>query len=618
MVKTTRFAFAFLFAFIFVIGMGSADLIVTPSAINVNSSSTSFSMIFNNIGTSAIENVSVSFALTGGAIPTISLFNVANGSIETKTSTVTITPNQLAGSYSGTANVIVNGIQNVTVPITLIVLPVPLLSVQSKEVLENQNQTTINVTNNGNVDLTGVSLSITNSSFIKFNVLNGSQSIAKGNSVQFTVNVDSSSIGSSRVGVFENTITATNGTVSATGTLSVKKGYCKSGDIGTFVRITDIEDRSPGDDWEWEPLKVVKVRVDVDNNQDSRKTITVKLGLFDEGGKSVWLSSEDKELEQSTRIAANDDAIYDFEFTLPADLKRDVKYRLFVKAYDKESEQCNSFSKAIDIDTDKEVIMDELEMPSILTCGATNTISLRVHNLELGDEEMMRVNIYSQELGLNLFSDRFELDEGDNEYVYFNFVIPENKEAKSYRITFYAEYDYRESSDAFRDSESLGTYTVRVDGDKCKATIVPTISASLDSETETMVGKDLVVRMTISNPGNTSSFIVALEGYDSWAKSATLNQSTFNLGVGESRTITATFNPTKSGNQEFVVKAIYGGRVVEQRVSVSIEDNESWFSRVWDSTKGDATFLLSIGVFVVLILIVIVLLVRFVGSSRRE
>ncbi len=598
--------------------MGSADLIVTPSAINVNSSSTSFSMIFNNIGTSAIENVSVSFALTGGAIPTISLFNVANGSIETKTSTVTITPNQLAGSYSGTANVIVNGIQNVTVPITLIVLPVPLLSVQSKEVLENQNQTTINVTNNGNVDLTGVSLSITNSSFIKFNVLNGSQSIAKGNSVQFTVNVDSSSIGSSRVGVFENTITATNGTVSATGTLSVKKGYCKSGDIGTFVRITDIEDRSPGDDWEWEPLKVVKVRVDVDNNQDSRKTITVKLGLFDEGGKSVWLSSEDKELEQSTRIAANDDAIYDFEFTLPADLKRDVKYRLFVKAYDKESEQCNSFSKAIDIDTDKEVIMDELEMPSILTCGATNTISLRVHNLELGDEEMMRVNIYSQELGLNLFSDRFELDEGDNEYVYFNFVIPENKEAKSYRITFYAEYDYRESSDAFRDSESLGTYTVRVDGDKCKATIVPTISASLDSETETMVGKDLVVRMTISNPGNTSSFIVALEGYDSWAKSATLNQSTFNLGVGESRTITATFNPTKSGNQEFVVKAIYGGRVVEQRVSVSIEDNESWFSRVWDSTKGDATFLLSIGVFVVLILIVIVLLVRFVGSSRRE
>ncbi len=401
-------------------------------------------------------------------------------------------------------------------------------------------------------------------------------------------------------------------------TTRIENTYCRYGNQGNLIKIDSIEDRSSGDDWEWEPLKVVKIRVEVENRDTSKRSITTKLALYDSAGKSVWLSLDEKEIEETIRIASEDDARFEFEFTLPADLKRNEDYTLYVKAYDKESDQCISSSQEIEIDTDKEVIMDELEIPSVLFCGETNTISLKLYNLDLGDEEEMRVNLYSKDLGLNLFSDQFELDEGDNEYVYFDFSIPTGTDTKSYKITFYTEYDYKESSDSYRKNINLGTYTVSVGGDKCKAKASPTINATLDSETETKVGEDLVVRILIKNPLETSSFIVALEGYDSWASSATLDVSSFNLNKDGTKTVTATFKPKEAGTQEFTIQAIYGGEVIKQKVTVDVEESSNWFSKIRESLNGNLTFWLTIAIFIVLILIIVVFLVRFAGSKRSE
>ncbi len=327
---------------------------------------------------------------------------------------------------------------------------------------------------------------------------------------------------------------------------------------------------------------------------------------------------DEKEIEETIRIASEDDARFEFEFTLPADLDWDEDYTLYVKAYDKESEQCISASEPIDIELEEEVLIDELELPSVFFCGETSTISFKLYNLDMGDEEIMRANLYSQELGLNIYSDEFELDNGDSEYIELNFQVP-TKEAKSYRFTLYVEYDYRESSDTFRDSESLGTYSIRIEGDQCKINeeFLPKINVSLDSETETKVGEDLVVKITLTNPGDSVNFVTVLENYNSWADSASLDESTFYLAKGESKVVTATFKPTESGVQEFNVRAVFNGKSIEQKVTVDIEESTGLFRTLFGEIKFNLTFWLTIAIFIVLILIILVLLVRFISSNKE-
>ncbi len=407
-------------------------------------------------------------------------------------------------------------------------------------------------------------------------------------------------------------------------TVQVENTYCKYGALGNVISIDSVDEDN---DFEWEPLMDVEVEVQVENNDDdSSKRAVVKLVLYDLTDEEfVEFEDGEDELEETIRISDDDEETVTFNFRLPATIDQNHEYKLYVKAYESGEEDtfCDSEDGIdVDISSDYEVVMDDLDLPSVFVCGDSNLVSLRVYNLDLGDEEEMRVNLYNQELGLNLFSESFELDNGDDGEVLFNVLIPENKEAKSYRLSFYAEYDYKESTDTFRDAENLGTYTIRLEGDKCKADTskTPTIAAVLDEETKTVVGKDLVIKMTVTNPGNTSSFILALEGYDSWADSAVLNQTTFNLGVGKSEIVIATFNPTMAGTQEFTIKTVYGGRILEQKVTVVIEENQSWFSRALDSIgfKGNLAFWLTVAIFIVLILIILVLIVKFISSSNRD
>lgn len=492
---------------------------------------------------------------------------------------------------------------------------------------------------------TNSSLNFTFSSPVTFSIIGptgaisfvaeGSTSLNGSNTTSWTIrnttNIDYSNfkLGSAYSGNFnitgiEYSINSTdNSTITQTVlkevSVSLGTGYCKYGVKGNLFEITGLED---DDDFEWAPLMDIEIEVEVENNDDSSKRVVVKLGLYDlTNNRFVEFVGGEDELDETIRIEEDDEEVFVFNFKLPADIDPDSDYKLYVKAYEngEEDTQCTSaIEENIDIESDEEVLMDELDFSSsVFSCGTTNTISFKVYNVGLGDEEEMRVSIYSQELSLDMDSEQFELDEGEDEEVYFDFVIPEGKEPKNYKFSVTVEYDYRESTDSFRDSESLGTYTIRVDGDKCKAMILPTITATLDSETETMVGKDLVVRLSIKNPLASTSFIMALEGYETWASSATLDLTKFNLEKDGTKAVTATFIPTKAGTQEFIVKAIYGGNVIEQKVIVSVEGSSSWISRVSEAVKGNLTFYLTLAIFLVLILIIIILLVRFV-NSRRE
>jgi uncharacterized membrane protein len=626
MVKTTRFVLAFLFAFVFVIGLGSADLSIDVlNTTLIADHDSSVSGFFNISYSNSSQNLtSVIFSGVNMTFNPVSLGVFNDGQSQLVEFTINVHKHASGSNvYSFNANG-TNGTYetSATGSVTVNVNPSSTLSVQSKEnIPENTEQVNITLTNTGNQNLNNVGLSIEDSSSFEFEVITPTGPISPGNTRDYTINI--THVGSATsLGSVSHAMTATSGITSATGTLTIERNYCRYGEVGgNSILITDVED---DDDFEWEPLMDVEVEVEVENNGDSSERVIVKLGLYDltEGEFVDFVDGED-ELEETIRISDGDEEVVTFNFKLPATIDPNNEYRLYVKAYEsgEEDTKCNSWVEDVEVDSDYEVLMDDLDMPQILICGETNTISLRLHNLELGDDELMRVNLYSQELGLNIYSEEFELDEGDDEYLTLSFIVPENKESKSYRITFYAQYDYKESSDTFRESENLGSYTLTVDGDKCRPSAVPSISASLAEDTETIVGKDLKIEVTITNPSDapTTDFIIALDDYTSWASSATLDQTTFSLAAGESKTITATFNPTKGGSQEFVVKAIYSGRVEEQRVTVSIDEKTTWLSRIADSMgiEANATFWLTIAIFIVLILIIVVLLVKFINSSKE-
>jgi hypothetical protein len=623
MIKEMKFQVLAFLVFVFIIGLASPlSFEISGDTYRTTTHGVSVSGTFRLNNTNSTINftqVNLTSLSTNLTFTTLSTFSLNYSEQKSVSYSISIPQYLPGGNYTFSFNIQANNgtiiVPSETKFIIVNISDSPSLTVSSPTVYDNTNKTNVTVFNNGNKVLS-VTLSVASSSGVSFSIPSPNVVIGPGESKNLLVHIDASGMGS-KINSISHTITASAQGVSATGKLSVDKSYCRYGILGDLVRIIDVDDRSSGNDWEWEPLKKVRVRVDVENRADSRESITVKLGLYDSDGKSVWLSTDDKELDQTIRIQDNDDAVFDFEFTLPADLKRNEDYRLYVKAYNKESEQCTNIYKIIDLDTDKDVIADDFVIPSFLLCGSTNTISFRLYNLDLGDEEIMRARLYSSELGLDIVSEQFELDDGDNRYVYFNVIVPEGKEAKSYRITPYAEYDYRDSSDTFRASENLGIFSIRVEGDKCLNKATSSIGVKLRENTLTQVGEELIVDLLINNPSETASFLVVLEGYDAWATSAVLDIASFNLDKSGTKSITATIVPKKSGTQEFTVKTISNGKISEQKVTVNIEEGSSFIKDAFNSIKENLTFYLTISIFIVLTLIILIILIRFINSSKE-
>ncbi|MEM4330966.1 MAG: putative S-layer protein [Candidatus Pacearchaeota archaeon] len=489
------------------------------------------------------------------------------------------------------------------------------------------NKTTISVKNTGNSPLTNVFVVVENSSLFSFKTITSPQDINAGETKNFEVEIIKTD-SSTRLGSFSHNIIAKSEEgINTTSQLVIEKSYCKYGENRTSnIRIIDLEDKSEGDEWEWAPLKKVNLRVEVENRDNVRKSISVKVGVYNlDKEKFILLDSDKKELEITQRINDNDEEYYDFEFTLPVDMKENEKYRLYVKAYEKgkEDTQCiassSSFSdtyfQEISVSYEDSVLVENAEVPSFLSCGSSGAISVKVYNLDLGDEEKMRLNLYSRDLGINVYSEQFELDEGDSKLVTLFFSVPEGKEGKMYPLNLYVEYDYRESTDSYRKSDLLGTYKIMVEGDKCSAPEIlpPLISATLSSDTKTEVGENLTIEINVLNRLNsTQNFTLSLEGYDSWASLVYIDPTSFSIRSGESKNIKVILKPTKEGEQNFAIKLVYGANSIEQKatIKVSKKEEEKKMSIV-DKIKGDLNYYLTIGIFVLLILVILVIVLKY-------
>ena len=385
-------------------------------------------------------------------------------------------------------------------------------------------------------------------------------------------------------------ITAQNAsdTEAETTTLSFVNGFCKYGAFGD-LKITKLEDKEidNADSWDWMPLDNIEFSVEVENNFDEDKRVTVKYDIYKSGNK-VEFDNEDT--EQSVSIDSGDSEKVTFSLAVPADMD-DGDYNLFVKAYvkgheddegciDSSSEFGDTYFQKLSVSRDEEraivVDMDSITSLEAVKCGDAVTLYAKIYNIGVEDEDKVKVNLYNKELGIDQNEVINGLDEGESATLTFNFKVLENVEGKNYPFRLITFYEYDEDDDEYTsnskdDLDEDFNFDLKVE---CIKTGAKSASITAELDSDAIAGEELKIKGTLSNTGEEeTTYTLSVAGYEEWAELGKITPSTFILKAGESKDFSLTLNVNEDAadEQSLAIEASYDRETTDQEVSVVIE-----------------------------------------------
>ena len=397
------------------------------------------------------------------------------------------------------------------------------------------------------------------------------------------------------------------------------------GDSGNLMRL-EIEEikivSGFGDeDTEWVPLDEVEVEVKIENNNNDYKIEDVEIswGLYNLD-KQEWVFDEE---ESDFNLKDGDDKTFFFTFELedPDDFEDSDTYAFYVWAEGEDEENnnelvCEFVSEDIDVIVESDFLilgnlqiegidLEDSRYPDKLSCGSTLQFTADVWNIGEDDQEDIEVRVYNNDFGIDEILEIGDVDSFDSESISFEFTIPEGMEEgwNTLELTIQEDGDIFENDYTDDDAE----FEVLLDLENCLLAQA-LVSAALDEGGK--AGQDLVVRATITNPGDESTtYVVNAYGYAEWASTAEVSPSTFVLEAGQSIDVLITLNVDRdvSGERLFNIEVLSEGElVVSQPLSVNVEK-----ALVGDlfGDNGLVTALI-IGIAIDLIVIIIVLAIR--------
>jgi len=634
--------------------VSSASLTVDPATItfptSIEHDAGSFEVSFEltNAGTEEDIDWSGSTSSNGATFTSFSVSHIGDGTTTDVVITVTATVSfdeHKTGSFSGSVIGDPTGppSANAVVPFSVSINSKPELSLIANAddtvTVRNEGNTVLDIVLNESSDF-GVSLS-------RFTISN----LAAGNEeivdliIPETVGFD---FGNNLI-VIGGTGTFGSNSVSDTATFSVEQAFCRAGRVGGNLEITDVkvDNDGEGKDDEWLLLDIIEIEVQVDNNgDDDIDDVFVEIALYDSDGNNqvndLDFENSDEEEFDVGRIKDGKDETVTFVFRIPADVE-DGSYKLAVKAYSDdlgEDIECTDISGDLSDDIFEDISIDREDdegkfiafenivlTPSTATCNEVVTLTADIFNIGDEDQEQVKINLFNTQLGLSdSIEIRNDLDQGDDDSVNFDFVIPADTQDGTFQLRLSSEYDYkngnyRESSDDDRVvllsvlgcSGSVGGTGI---GTGSSGTNFAAITASLQSDAE--AGEELVVRTTITNLGsNSATFIVDVQDFESWADLDSVSSRVLSMGAGESREITLRFNvdDDADGSESFIIEVSSGTDIEVREVSVNVGSGSG--SGITGATIGfgDNAYLWIIGIInVILVVLIIVVAVRI---SRR-
>jgi len=405
--------------------------------------------------------------------------------------------------------------------------------------------------------------------------------------------------------------------------------FCQEGSITNDLKIkkVKIKNHGPSEDGEdetWFPLDRITVEVELENNgNEELEDIVFELGLFEEGSLAniaedmLWMSEDDEEIEigDIEEEGEDDEIEHTFEFRINPEEVEKGDYILMIKTYPDgdEDEICIDNSADLaetefgtseyyakieirkeDEDEGRAVVVDVEGMPLIKAqCDARIIINPKVWNLGDVDQEQVKVNLYNEELGIDLNEIvREDLDEGEKEQVEFSFTIPKDAKERVYFLEFRTYYEYDEDDDEYDENSDVFRAALKVEGNCIGEAPTVQITAELDPETpEAIAGKQVIIKTTLKNTGDTeATYLISISGNTAWSSLSDINPQSITLGAGESEdvSIILNVNDDAEGDKELTVRATYNGQTTEQEIALSITEGvpkdivtahlkENWF-----------------------------------------
>lgn len=406
--------------------------------------------------------------------------------------------------------------------------------------------------------------------------------------------------------------------------------FCEFGKRGNDLEIVEIniDNLGNGDDEEWELLDEIEIEVSVENtdSNDKIRDVEVEIKILNEAFEDVtndfFEDSDDKILDFGS-IQDDTEETKTILLKVGPEMEEE-KYYIYYKVYKEnnedihcieENEDTNEYYIEFDVILgDNDAGIDELEYTETLACSETTSVSFDFYNFDLADkEEDMRVNLYNHDLGIDLYSDKFDLRKWKYEELYFDLTIPEHAEEKKYTVKVYYDYDYDEDDEEYGEiNEDAGEFTINVEGN-C-VILEPGISQVKDSVLNAKEGKVMTFEMLISNP-NDEQVVYTFESQGNTEWSDFVETNPVILAAGAEQKVMFEFNleDNSQGEHTFQMRVLQDGDLVKvQPVTLNVEK-----SGLVNFDKYDFNWKL-IGIVILnLILIVAIILVAVRMKNKK-
>ena len=336
-------------------------------------------------------------------------------------------------------------------------------------------------------------------------------------------------------GIYEGTVTVTSGSGTDTFLLEVRvqpevceDGIVKDGDpVTPSLAFFDLSIEEPDDGDDFEPGDTIKVEVKVSNDNDDDMDVVVVAFLYDADDDNELVSAESD--PQTIKDGKKEDFILELDIPF-TDVDEDNTYIIYVKAYEDgdEDENCNEASKEISIEQPKHlVVVDDFTItPSSAKAGEIISFTVKAFNVGSSDESDVTVRVLNTELGLDMVSNEFELDEFDGK---------EDSAIKRFTFTVY----------------------------KADAPVVELPEVELSATGGTVdSGAALSFPVKVTNNGDKASLTVEVVNVDGWADRISSQSVTLDTGKSTTLYFYLQSHAGKAGKQSATVNIKANGEVV--------------------------------------------------------
>jgi len=579
-----KFLFALLLG-IFLLPLVAADAnlnitsISFPSTVTHGTSNTLTFVLQNLNSTNLTSNVNYTI-ITDWNTTTTAASNISNLSSSSIIFSVPVPQYTVSSVYTGTIiarGTVEGGIASTdTRTFSINVTNSPALTVtwitSPLDVYQTQNTSAVvNVSNSGNIDLSTVSINVTDSNATYSST---AVALARGQSNLWTLNITTTkktNYGGNTITVNAKGSDATallNASTPSSASFNVLYRYCGVNISDERININEITNREDIEGETFAPLDKLTVKLKINNNYDEDRIAVISAVLVRKTS-----TVDGTEVEKSFEIKDDTQKSAELNFTIPIDAD-EGNYYLYVKAYDDDSSKyCDQDYIPFMIEkasSHKIEIYGLTVSPANISCEGMFTVSGKLGNTGSNDEDRVKL-VYSD--AWTSYTQTFtDVLTGDALDFSFSGAVPKNATEGAASFTLGLSYYYDEDDNDYNRIETEAFSKLNIYGNCLKTSINSSISTDLPT-VQVFTGTQSEVKVLVSNTGTSKQTYSVEVPTVSWATINSVSPTSFDLESGTARYVSVKLTPNSNatGSQSMDVKVSYAGTTQTKTVSLNVQ-----------------------------------------------